>query len=800
MKKNTLRIGLSIGILLSPTLYAQTPTYSVKELRSDPLTPIGEKAREGKFQFRSFEAFDVPQYKVDQAYLQKSQDEIELLNALVKKPQNKEQRANILFRLAELNWGIEKTQYTRKSELYDREMDEYLSKKRKNKPSVPVFSGKTTFELYKEIIRSTPNYQRIDEVIFLAGFRGKEIGAPNYVRFFETLTKKFPNTEYISDAYMEIGDYHFNERSFESAIENYNEVLKLPNRLHNFALYKTSWCYYNQNKFRAAKKVMQRVVETSKNVPHEIQLRQEALKDLVLFFSDLGEYKEAEKYFTSIGENEYARIVLEKLSDIYFDQARYNLAIATISRLIDRYPEYEFTPKYHSRLIDCYERVQNLVQSMKEMVRFLGEYAPESRWYVVNENPERRDYADTRSEVYGRFLANKYHEQSQKEAKTDPRKSEKFALTAMGFYKKYLDRFSDHANAYEMHMLYAELLFEYKKFERAADQYEQVVLGGAKKTHYKKALTGQTDSLNRVEVEKYKRIEPIAERKKASLEKLEMPRTTEKLIAANELYVRSFPTDPIAPEMLYQRARLFYNYNHFEKSLNAFSNVVKIYPKSKAADKSRHLILDIHNIKKDWPALEQTAETYLAVEHFATDENKVILLDLIQGAIFKRAEELEKSKKHYEAAQVYESLTRRYPSSKYADKALFNASMNYIEGDYAKAAISSSEGFLKQFPKSGLGPKLMLSLATYFDEKLDYANAAKYFELLARTDPKSNVAPDALFNAGLYYENLNEYDKALVDYKKHLELYPESKDKDSIAFSIAAVYEKKKDFASASKA
>ncbi|MEZ4703806.1 MAG: tetratricopeptide repeat protein [Bdellovibrionota bacterium] len=792
-------VGTLLALYLTPPLWAQSPAYSVNELRSERLTPIGEKAREGKFQSRSFDAFDVPTYQMDQVFIEKSRNEIDLLNSLVDKANSNEQKANILFRLAELNWGVEKTSYTQQVEVYDREMDKYLAKQRTTKPQLPSFSGKKTLGYYKEIIRIAPNYDRIDEVIFLAGFRGKETGETRYVEFFKTLVKKFPDSKFVADSYMEIGDYHFNQREFEEAIFNYNEVLRLPNKLHNFALYKTSWCYYNQSKFRAAKKVMQRVVETSKNVPNEIQLRDEALKDLVLFYSDLGEYKEAEKYFVSIGEDKYARIVLEKLSDIYFDQARYNLAIATISRLIERYPEYELAPKYHSRLIDCYERLQNLVQSMKEMIRFLSEYAPESRWYILNQNPEHREYADTRSEVYGRFLANKYHEQSQKEAKTDPRASEKFALTAMGFYKKYLDRFSEHKNAYEMHMLFAELLFEYKKYDRSAEQYEQVVVGGRDKPHYKKALTGQIDSLNRVEVEQYKRIEPMAERKKALQEKLEMPRNTEKLIAANELYVKSFPKDPIAPEMLYQRARLFYNYNHFDKSLSAFSNVVRIYPASKAGDKSRHLILDIYNIKKDWVSLEKTAEEYLQVSHFATAQNKVILLDLIQGAIFKRAEDLEKQKEHYKAAQVYQSLTKRYPTSKYADKALYNASINYIEGDYAREAISSSESFLKEYPTSTLGPKLMLSLATYFDEKLDYRNAAKYFELLARTDPKSTIAPDALYNAGLYNENLLEFDRALLDYKKHLELYPNSKDAQDIQFSIANVYEKKKDYPNAAR-
>jgi TolA-binding protein len=150
------------------------------------------------------------------------------------------------------------------------------------------------------------------------------------------------------------------------------------------------------------------------------------------------------------------------------------------------------------------------------------------------------------------------------------------------------------------------------------------------------------------------------------------------LIKANDNYVRLFPNDPKSPEVYYQRARLYYNYNHFPEAEKAFNDVINKYPNSNAANQSRHLILDICNINKDWEKLEKTAMAYLQVKSFATEENQVLLLDLIQGSIFQRAKQKEDEKKFLEAARLYESLTVRYPKSKYADKALFNAAMNYI--------------------------------------------------------------------------------------------------------------------------
>jgi TolA-binding protein len=806
MKKSLVSLAV-LAYVSSHPVYGQTATKKTttasktNTFKSEKLSPLPLESKRGDFQMREFDALEIPEYKLNEAYLEKSRQEISILGNLLNKSTTLNQRSDILFRTAELHWSIEKTIYFKKMEDYNQQYDLYMNKKIKTKPAEPKFGGHKTMELYKQIIRENSKFDRIDEILFLAGYRGRETKDPNYAAYLRALIKNYPNSKFLADAYMEIGEDQFNKREFDAAIDTFNEVLKRPNGLHNFALYKISWCYYNQGKYRISKEIMQRVVESSKGVKGELNLRNEALRDLVIIFSDLGLYQEADQYFTSIGEPEYAIKVLEKLSDIYFEQARYELATATILLLLQKAPDKAEAPKYHSKLIDCYERSQKLASALKEMATFLSTYEPNSRWETVNRaNEEATEYSNTRSEVYARFIATRYHEESQKYEKVDIKKAQRFSLLAMGFYDKYFERFSQHPNAYNLRMLYAELLFLFKRFDRAAEQYGLVFQMNPKGKYASKALTGQIDSLSKIESENYEKIEKIAESKKATGEILPFPEVTVALIKANENYVRMFPNDPKSPEVYYQRARLYYNYNHFSDSQKAFQDVVAKYPNSDAANQSRHLILDIYNIQKDWDNLEKTATAYLQVKSFATEENQVLLLDLIQGSIFQRAKQREDEKKHLEAARIYQSLTQRFPKSKYADKALFNAAMNYISADASEEAISTSQQFLTQYPNSELGPKLMLSLAGYFDEKYDYQNAAKFYELYAQKDPKATVAPDALFNAALYQENLKNYPNALKNYDRYMELYPTNKDASVVFFSRAMIYEKLGQFTNAAKA
>ncbi|MEZ4845813.1 MAG: tetratricopeptide repeat protein [Bdellovibrionota bacterium] len=340
MKKTIVSLAVAAYLSGHP-VQAQTTSTKTKRtntFKSEKLSPLPLESKRGDFQMRQFDAFDVPDYKLNEAYLEKSKQEIQILGNLLNKTTSLNQRSDILFRTAELYWTVGKTVHFQKMEEYNNQYDLWMNKKRATKPVEPKFDGRKSMELYKQIIKENPRFDRIDEILFLAGYRGRETKDPHYADYLRALIKNYPNSKFIADAYMEIGEDYFNKREFDKAIDTFNEVLKRPNNLHNYALYKISWCYYNQGKYRIAKEVMQRVVESSKGVKGQIELRNEALRDLVVIYSDLGLYQEAEQYFTSIGEPEYAIKVLEKLSDIYFDQSRYELATATIALLLEKAP------------------------------------------------------------------------------------------------------------------------------------------------------------------------------------------------------------------------------------------------------------------------------------------------------------------------------------------------------------------------------------------------------------------------------------------------------------------------------
>ncbi|HLG19238.1 MAG TPA: tetratricopeptide repeat protein [Bdellovibrionota bacterium] len=785
-------------MLTIPSVWAAEPapesvesvTLEADKKEAAAAKPAAE-SRRGALRTGAFEAFSLPDYKVDQAFRLKIREEIAILTRIVKQTKNPNARADRLFRIAELYWLEERSKYLRDMDSYVKAYDAFAAGKRKTKPVEPKFSGQRSFKIYENIIGSAPKYERMDEVLFLAGYHATEVNNKKAFEYFQRLVTQYPNSRFRLDAYMEIGEHYFLERQFDRAIETYSIVLKVPSKLYNFALYKLSWCYYNQAKVRPAMTIMQKVVASSKGVPREIELREEALRDLVLFYSDLGLVEEAQQYFVSIGEPDYGLKVLEKLSNIYFEQARYDKAIVTLKMLLAAGPFAENAPRHHSKLIDSYEKSNDLRRAMGEMENFIATYDKSAAWYTRNTDEEMRDYSVVRSEVYARFIPKKYHEQAQRAERTEPEAAAKNYAAAVVYYQKYLERFGGHKNAYVMRFVYAQLLFKKKDFLAASQQFE-IVAKDPKGKYQKEAIVGQIDSLTRLEEIHFKDLEAKGIKQKNKYDPIPLSPYAERLVSADEAYVKHFPKDDRIPDTLLHRSQLLYNYNQFDKAQKGFLAIVQQFPTSAPSMSARHLILDIYNIRKDWENLEKWAATFLTHKEFATAENRALLLKLIQGSIFQRAKQLEDKKQYTAAADTYLRLANKYPESEYADKALFNAAVAYINGDESEKAMATAQRFLAKYPDSPMVPKMMLALASYFDDKLDYEHAANYYELLADKDPKSNYSADALFNAGLYREHLRQLDRAVKDYDLYLQRYPNAKDAGDIYFSLGLIYELRK--------
>src|SRR6185503_20389553 len=184
-----------------------------------------------------------------------------------------------------------------------------------------------SIKLYQQILANYPQYSRADEATYYLGSALQEIGNDkDAMTQYTQLVKAYPDSTWVPDAYVLIGEYYFDQNNAYKALLAYQKAAAYKDHpRYSFAMYKLAWCYYNVGEYGKAIDTMKAVVAFSMTTAAaqpgqemdekaRLTLQDEALKDLVRFFADAGDIDEAEAYFAKLGKQDLMLSMLERLA------------------------------------------------------------------------------------------------------------------------------------------------------------------------------------------------------------------------------------------------------------------------------------------------------------------------------------------------------------------------------------------------------------------------------------------------------------------------------------------------------
>jgi TolA-binding protein len=419
--------------------------------------------------------------KREEAVYREREQAIRLLKQFLDKHPDASQRAEALFRLAELQWEHAEAGFLRQMRSYDQELEAFRKGVSPKRPEEPRIDLVKSLKIYEEILEKHPDFARSDTVLYLYGFglneQGDEMTA---LSIYRTLLKRYPKSAFVPDAHLAIGEYHFAKGKFSRARSSYERVIKHPNTpLHDLALYKTAWCYFKEGKAKQAadrfRHVLRRSREQKERQTGQVeasaaQLEKEALEDLALTFSESGGAQEAYRFMKQVGGEEYSIRVLRSLGDVFFRQARYHKAIESFRILVDRFPLAESSPQHHSKIAEAYQRGGKLELAARERLELAQRYGPGSSWAKSNaSNQEAIQKANRMSEESLRFVATYRHKQAQEKGTQETYQASSRA------YQSYLKQFDDSPEAPKIHFGLGEVLYKLKNYVPAAAHYTTAV-------------------------------------------------------------------------------------------------------------------------------------------------------------------------------------------------------------------------------------------------------------------------------------------------------------------------------------
>lgn len=724
--------------------------------------------------------------------------QIRELYKLTQKFKSSPNRGELWLRLAELY--VEKAGIidSVNQDLYDVKLRDFQSGQSKVKPTLDLREAreynKKAVQLYEWFQRDFPRDEKMSQALFFLGYNYFELGdVKKGSEFYETLTKNFPKSPFIGEAHFALGEYYFENEKWAPAYKEYALLIKdKKHRLHTFALYKSAWCLFRLGKYNQAMSYLEYIIKSgkaetgdqlaSRRIVNLTKLEGEALRDIVIFYAEAGDPAKAVQFFKGLVGKDY-NPYLERLAYQYADRGNKDASRDVFKLLISQNPSAAKAFEYQYQVVQNYYYAKDTSRFKTEIYSWVKDYAPGTAWHEVNKN--NKELIETSNKLRETTLRNYVLQQHQTAQNSRAPYSQ---ASANDGYQLYLREFPDAALAPDMHFYYGELLYDMARYDEAAMQYKWVVDNGQQNKFYNKAAQNLILSVER----SIPSDEEMQRRVGDSLDPIPLEPKIDRFVKAGQWYIEKFPGTDKAVEIKFRIGRLYYQSNQFDSAIKHFREIIAQNPKSKYAEYSANLLLDIYNLRKDYVGLEKTGVELLAVPAIAASKVGADIRRVIEKASFKRGQDLEIEKKYAESAQTFEVFAKTNPQSNLAMVATFNAGVNFERAGMNAAAISAYQMVMasKKPEAVPLKPKVRRLLAKQYQDSAQFEEAAKLFRQSAEESPQDPLAPNWIFNAAVLYEALGKNGDAIVSYEAFIKLNKKHSENIDSVFSIATNHRK----------
>lgn len=663
-------------------------------------------------------------------------------------------------------------------------------------------------EVYKHIVKNFPRYPRLDGVLFALAYNYQRKQQPEAAKkIYGELIRRYPRSMHVPDTLLNIGEIFFEDGKVAQAKRAYEKVTTSyrDSTVYGYALYKLGWCYYNLGEFKNALKVFLRVIEHGRKMKggrNRLTLIREAQRDLVRTYVHLEDANpnKAIRFFQRVAPDDYLDLS-EKLAEAYADTGQFAKSNQLYRNLIKKQRSSYRVVSFQTSIAANTGSMGNQVEAIKELKRLTKLWAavrgaPDAEPERVAKDEKRIEELLRRASVDKHLLYTKT-------------KNPKHAALAFDLYTDYVATFPTGPNSYEMTFYFAELNYALKKWKDAATNYEKALSIEPKGKHTKDAAHGAVlaykELLNLAQPKQPASRGGGAEESLVSEEGAEVkipepqPISEDHLayIAACDLYSKYVEKSEFLVDIEYDAARIYYDFNHFDKAIPRFKNIAEKHKNHRLAIFAANLLLDTYNLKKDFVALDKQVDIFLKLYTPDRDaEFYELLTKLKQQSTFKKCSGIEASKKYIEAARCFRRYARKFPKSEYVDEALYNAALNYEREKQIEQAIQVRLALVNNVGEGELVRKALYQIAGNLHALAIFSKASEAYEFYADNFPDSDEAKDAIRNAAVFREGLGELDKATENYLKYMKMVGR-KDKAKAAevfFSLGGILSKQKEW------
>jgi TolA-binding protein len=754
-------------------------------------------------------------------------DAIQLLETFVREePERAPEMADALLRLAELKWEQAREDYLRAFAAWQEVPED-------NRGTEPRPDYRASMVLYDRILRHHRGFERYDFVLYMKAYALVELGQPEQaLEQYRRILAEFPESRFTPDAHMALAETIFATYNYEGALAEYENVIRHPESgLYGVALFKSAWCLWRMGRTQDAALRFRQVLDLGRNRERMSgderrrlrELQDEALNYLIQVFveDESNTARDVFAFLEEIGGEQYAHRVLERLSETYFGQARYERGIEAYQLLLEMDPSSRDAVQWQMEIATGYAMVGSRQQTIQAMRTLAETYGPGTQWARQQGDPAVAQRAANLGERTIRRQALQWHEEGQRE------NQRRLLEDATALYDVYLSKYGRSRAAYQINFYRGEILFHrLERYAEAGDSYLAAARINPRGELTRDALYNAIGAFEHVREDELQRCapangngsnpprpqqqqnpprpqqqqnNPTPEQQQAEQPHGETPRCGEsdndrKFSEAIELYVELFPNDPDLPEILFRQGRLYYDRRIYDPAVRLFGQLLERFPQSRFAAPAGELILDSFNRAQDYANIEQWARRLKTAPAFQNADAQRRLNGLIIQAVFKVGEQLAQRGQHREAADAYFRAAEEFPNDPRAKEAYSNAGVERQRAGDLAGAAEAYDRLIERFPGDRIAADGCWRAAQMYESIAQFREAARYYETYSERFPQGEHSADAAYNAVLLRVTAGDNDAGVAAGRRFIERYPRHESVNEVYFFIGRAQEAAEDF------
>jgi len=729
---------------------------------------------------------------------------IELFETYIRRYPTSEYAPDVLYRLAQLYFEEDSSNYIRNQERYQRLYEDFKAGKINTLPMEPQISYKNTINTIRVLNRRYPNYKFRDMALYLLGYAYFEQGDIDLTaEIFEQLADEYPNSSKLPEIYTRLGEYYFDFEMYEKAISYYSHVLEYPDSVfYDKVLYKLAWSYYRLRRIGEMADYFTALIDLHDR-KHGIEststFKREAINYITIGFTEHAKgIEDIYNYFRRKGNRYYEFDVMQKVLELYTLAARLDEAEKAYSFILSKYPSHSKNPQLFDTIIEAYARAgktDKVLQLRQDLLKIFGD---NSLWRKNNS-----------SDIMAIINANKIIEKNiiasalyyQEEA--DKSKDYKYYIRAGELYYEFLNKYYTSFLAVGARHNYAQVLFNLRQYEDAVEEFYRVINLDKENTYIETSsyyLVLSRQNILKKHDKKYSsnELSILRDQEGKVLSAAELNNYEKLLIQDSIKYEEYNPKGNRLPTIWYLMAEVYFRNNNFEAARDYYKKIIINFPKERISIDSIKNIIASYNYEENYAQVQEWSNRLLksgAISKSKEEMNEI--RGLLTGSLFKTAKQLENENKNLEAAEEYIRLANQHPNSAHSTAALYNAGFIYENLNKPLLAIQTYNTLITRYPKTKFGANAMYRIAVNYEYQLDFEKAMETYRKLIATYPSGQTTIDSYYNIARLYRADNDFKRAAANLTAYYKREQNIKDKNLAILQVARLLERSKDYSDA---